>query len=213
MRIGTWNLDGRWDARHRDLVARLECDVLLMTEVPDQVDIPGMRGHRTTEPMVPGRAWAGVFATEVTGLADPHPAAALATVDGLRVCSSVLPWQGSGRWYPWGGDNDGDRTAYAVDAIAAAAPRIWGGDWNTSFAPTGYAVAPTSRTLLWSAAMRLGLVITTTALVHQEGSDLTIDHIAVPTSWSTLEVEHHRAECNGVLLSDHDAYVVEVHRT
>ena len=213
MRIGTWNLDGRWDARHRDLLARLECDVLLLTEVPDQVDIPGMHGYRTTEPMAPGRAWAGVFATNVTGRADPHPAAALAEVDGMLLSSSVLPWHGSAPWYPWGGDSAFERTAHAVGAIVSSSPTVWGGDWNTSFAHNGYAVSPRSRDLLEQAVDRLGLSIVTAQLEHQQGLDLTIDHIAVPTSWSSGGAEHDRAECDGSLISDHDAYVVEVHRT
>lgn len=32
MRIGTWNLAGRWDARHLALIEAMDCDVLLLTE-------------------------------------------------------------------------------------------------------------------------------------------------------------------------------------
>jgi hypothetical protein len=33
MRIGTWNLAGRWDARHERLMRDQACDVWLVTEV------------------------------------------------------------------------------------------------------------------------------------------------------------------------------------
>lgn len=45
VRIGTWNLQGRWDDRHLELLTSLRCDVLLLTDVSDRVAIPGMRGH------------------------------------------------------------------------------------------------------------------------------------------------------------------------
>ncbi|WP_267128537.1 MULTISPECIES: hypothetical protein [unclassified Nocardioides] len=37
MRIGTWNLAGRWDARHLALLEAMDCDVLLLTEVSERV--------------------------------------------------------------------------------------------------------------------------------------------------------------------------------
>jgi hypothetical protein len=33
MRIGTWNLQGRWDLRHLELLSAHDCDVWLLTEV------------------------------------------------------------------------------------------------------------------------------------------------------------------------------------
>ncbi len=43
MRIGTWNLAERWDARHLALIVRMDCDVLLLTEVSERVELPGLR--------------------------------------------------------------------------------------------------------------------------------------------------------------------------
>jgi hypothetical protein len=34
MRIGTWNLDGRWSADHGRFLTEEECDIWLLTEVP-----------------------------------------------------------------------------------------------------------------------------------------------------------------------------------
>lgn len=39
MRIGTWNLAGRWDARHRTLLETMDCDALLLTEVSERLKL------------------------------------------------------------------------------------------------------------------------------------------------------------------------------
>ena len=101
MRIGTWNLEGRWDRRHLAFVEGLDCDVLLLTEVRDDTQIPGMSLHMTKIQMMPGRRWAAVASrSELAALPGPHGAAAMADVNGLRFCSSVLPWRGFARWWP-----------------------------------------------------------------------------------------------------------------
>ena len=71
MRIGTWNLEGRWDARHAALLASLECDVLLLTEVVQRLAIRGMRLHAAADSMAPGRRWAAVAAPDLMPLPDP----------------------------------------------------------------------------------------------------------------------------------------------
>jgi hypothetical protein len=47
VRIGTWNLEGRWDARHEDHLTVMRCDLLLLTEVSERVKIPDMTLHAT----------------------------------------------------------------------------------------------------------------------------------------------------------------------
>jgi 3-deoxy-D-arabino-heptulosonate 7-phosphate (DAHP) synthase len=37
VRIGTWNLQDRWDARHLQLLNAMQCDLLLLTEVPERI--------------------------------------------------------------------------------------------------------------------------------------------------------------------------------
>lgn len=39
LRIRTWNLAGRGDARHSDLIETTDCDVLLLTEVSERVEL------------------------------------------------------------------------------------------------------------------------------------------------------------------------------
>ncbi len=84
MRIGTWNRAGRWGDDHRELLLGLDCDVMLLTEVSDRVDVPGHRLHVTRTEMAARRRWAGVMVrgTDLSPLDDPHPASALATSSG-----------------------------------------------------------------------------------------------------------------------------------
>ncbi|WP_183093222.1 endonuclease/exonuclease/phosphatase family protein [Nocardioides stalactiti] len=211
MRIGTWNLDARGTARHREFLEGLACDVLLLTEVHPDLELPGMVGHHTFHKMARGQSWAAIYARDLWHLPDPHPASALAIVDGIRVCSSVLPWRGCAGYFPWGGDAGPAKTAYAIDnVVLEGAPDIWGGDWNTSFAPKGYAVSPASRTLLRTAARQLRLTIATDELSNQDHNDQSIDHIAVPDHWTVRSADRVRAQAGRSMLSDHDAYVVDV---
>jgi hypothetical protein len=45
LRIGTWNLEGRWGDAHLEFVVGMDCDVLLLTEVSESVDVPGHALH------------------------------------------------------------------------------------------------------------------------------------------------------------------------
>jgi hypothetical protein len=97
MRIGTWNLEGRWSANHLALIRGQECDLWLLTEVPVDASIPGMWSHRTEHAMGRGKTWAGIFGNiEAVAQPDPHPATAMVLCDDFRVMSSVLPWRGCG---------------------------------------------------------------------------------------------------------------------
>jgi len=126
MRIGTWNLDARWSNRHREFLEGLECEVLLLTEAPAEVELTGMVGHHSVQRMARDQSWAAIYAPDLWHLPDPHPASALAIVEGVRVCASVLPWRGCAGYFPWGGEDSVAKTAYAVDSVFEAAPEIWG---------------------------------------------------------------------------------------
>lgn len=211
MRIGTWNLEGRWDQRHAELVAALDCDLLLLTEVVDRIAIHGMTVHLTALEMVAGRRWAAIAAAgPLVPLPDPHPATAMAAVGGLRVCSSVLPWGGCGATPPWIGSDTADRTDHAVRAIAAQAPDIWGGDWNHAMAGPEVAGSLAGRRHVIGTTEALGLQVPTGRSPHHLDGIFSIDHVAVPARWHVVDAEHHSAAVDGVRVSDHDAYVVEV---
>ncbi|HEV2796875.1 MAG TPA: hypothetical protein VGV65_04590 [Nocardioides sp.] len=205
MRIGTWNLEGRWDARHLDLIGKMNCDLLLLTEVSDRVDLPEHDVH-VGDHMSAKRRWAAVASRAgLLPLEAPHGASAFAEVSGVRVCSSVLPWRGCGDRPPWDGSNTAERTANTVAEIAGSRPQIWGGDWNHSLSGSEWAGSKAGRQSVLATADALGLQVPTALLPHRLTDVLSIDHIAVPATWQVSTAT--RVDATG--LSAHDAYVIE----
>jgi hypothetical protein len=97
MRIGTWNLAGRWSARHLAMLTAADCDVWLLTEVNDRLAIADYTGHVTETPMRPKVSWAGIFSrTPLEPLADPNPASAMVRIGDTTFVCSILPWRGTG---------------------------------------------------------------------------------------------------------------------
>jgi endonuclease/exonuclease/phosphatase family metal-dependent hydrolase len=213
VRVGTWNLAGRWTTAHRDLLLALDCDVLLLTEVSERLELRGYAMHMTEHLMAPRRRWAGVLArTALEPLDDPHPASALAVVDGVRYCSSILPWRGCGSRFPWFDGRHVDRTERALKELTAALPEgpvIWGGDWNHALTSREYAGSIGGRRHLVEAVRLLGLQVPTTDLAHAIHGLLSIDHIAVPAAAALTSAARVVASVEDRRLSDHDAYVVE----
>jgi hypothetical protein len=210
VRIGTWNLQGRWDQRHIDHIQAMCCDILLLTEVAHRVELPGTRIHASGMRMAPRRSWAAVAVRlPFRALTDPHGASAMVEIDGLRVCSSVLPWRSCGTAPPWTGLTTAEKTAAATTSITAGAPTVWGGDWNHAMAGREWSGSKHGRACILEAVERLGLQLPTARSPHQLEGLLSIDHIAVPTAWTVLTIEHHPALAGHARISDHDAYVIE----
>ena len=212
MRIGTWNLAGRWSPEHHELVLTLDCDVLLLTEVSERTNLDGYDGHLGEAVMAPQRRCAGVFGRgPITPLPDPHPASALARVGDLTYCSSILPWRSCGNRAPWVGPRHMDKTAHAVEQLVGELPRsglVWGGDWNHALTGSEYAGSIGGRAALLKAVAELGLTVPTSEQPHRLEGLLTIDHIAVGHAVDVRGVERHTPLVAGRHLSDHDAYVV-----
>lgn len=210
MRIATWNLQGRWDARHLALIEAMDCDVLLLTEVSERVELPGHDLHLGDLLMAPKRRWAAVASRlPMCPMPDPHGASAMAELNGLRVCSSILPWRGCGTRDPWAGASTAEKTSAAVSAVKAAAPTVWGGDWNHALSGREWAGSIAGRRSVLEAVERLGLQVPTATSPHQIEDLLSIDHIAVPKSWVVSATQRHRALLGETRISDHDAYVIE----
>lgn len=213
LRIGTWNLQGRWDGRHLDLIDSLDCDILLLTEVSERVAIPGRPLHTTVGSMARHRWWAAIASrSPLEPLDEPHGATAAARIDGLVVCSGILPWRNCGTRAPWEGASTADKTIRAVDAVATAQPSIWGGDWNHALSGREWGGSIAGRHHLLACLRNLELQVPTADQPHQIDGLLSIDHIAVPNSWVVTTASRHRAFVDGVRLSDHDAYGLEVSR-
>jgi hypothetical protein len=214
VRIGTWNLAGRWGDEHRSFLVDLDCDVLLLTEVSERVDVPGHTLHVTKTEMALRRRWAGVLVRgdDLMPLPDPHPASAMATSRGWTFCSSILPWKGAGNVAPWVGTRHADWTAGAVETLLASLPTtglVWGGDWNHAMTGREYAGSKAGRAHICQAVTQLRLRVPTSELAHRIAGLVSIDHVAVPVELDVVGA--YRIDASGPpRLSDHDAYVVEL---
>ncbi|NPC41049.1 endonuclease/exonuclease/phosphatase family protein [Nocardioides sp. zg-1230] len=213
MRIGTWNLAGRWSDDHRRLLLEADCDVWLLTEVNERTSFPGFAVHLSAAPMAPRRRWAAVASRlPMASSPDPHPASAAAQVGATTYVSSVLPWRNARSGPVWVGERHADKTQTAVDdlllRLRAAPSLVWGGDWNHALTGKEYAGSKAGRASITAALDELGLVVPTSDLPHAIEGLLSIDHVAVPAG-SDAVARRVVAECDGKRLSDHDAYVVD----
>lgn len=213
LRIGTWNLAGRWDVRHASLLRAAGCDVWLLTEVNEKLALPGYFSHSSGEYMAPRRAWARVLArVPLTPLPDPHPASAAVRIHGVTYCSSILPWRGCGSAHPWIEGTHGERTKHALDQLAVTLGRdalVWGGDWNHALSGDEHAGSKAGRAHILALIGARELHVPTAELPHRIAGLVSIDHIAIPSGWRAT-ARHILAEADGARLSDHDAYVVDV---
>jgi hypothetical protein len=208
-RIGTWNLAGRWTDAHHAFLADIDCDVLLLTEVSERLELPGYQLHRSVHLMAPRRRWAAVLSrAELTPLADPHPASAMAIVGGTTYSSSILPWTGAPSSPPWQGPRHVDKAEHAVKELLANLPAedlVWGGDWNHALEGREYAGSKGGRRHLLRALEELHLTVPTARLPHRIDGLLTIDHIAIARSKAEVVASRFMAISEGKRLSDHDA--------
>ncbi|MCW2529844.1 MAG: hypothetical protein JWM76_4704 [Pseudonocardiales bacterium] len=134
VRIGTWNLDGRWTREHLAVLVEADCDIWLLTEIADAVVISGYTTHGCAERMSRGQRYAGVLTRlPMKPSPHPHPASAAVQINGFTFCSSVLPWSAKDNPLVWGEGNQGVRTRRTVNTLAATlvpSRSVWGGDFN-----------------------------------------------------------------------------------
>jgi hypothetical protein len=214
MRIGTWNLDGGRADRHVGVLLAGDCDVWLLTEVSDDLDIPGFTGTTTAASMRQNVRWAGVFSRfELEPLHDPHPASAMARIGRTTFASSILPWSGTGHVEPWHGTNHAERVRAALETLLPGMDHgvlCWGGDWNHALTGREYAGSEGGREAIIAAVTERDLVVPTAHLPHAIDGLLTIDHIAVPSTWEVITADRVPAMNDSKRLSDHDLYLIEV---
>jgi hypothetical protein len=213
VRIGTWNLEGKWSPDHLALMEREDCDVWLLTEVHVDISIPGMQVHRTAELMGPRKTWAAIFSTaDVDPQPDPHRATALAHIDGNRFMSSVLPWRTCGP--SWPGSTLAEKQRASLDALRVHIDEttIWGGDWNQALEGIEYVGSLDGRDQIVELIETAYLSVPTRSLGSANPGQRSIDHIAIPMGWDVHGAHRVSAETDGCRLSDHDAYVISVAR-
>lgn len=211
LRVGTWNLEGRWTPDHAAFLAAAACDVWMLTEVGEQMEVPGQALHLSEESMSRGRRWAGILSSHrLAPEPDPHPASALAVVGGIAFCSSILPWRTCGSERPWIGENQTQKTAAAVGELLPGLSKhdrlVWGGDWNHAMKGREYAGSVAGRAAIQATVDQLRLRVPTRELPHRLEGALSIDHIAVGPGFVVRSVEH----VDATELSDHDAYVADL---
>jgi len=139
VRIGTWNLAGKWSDDHRAFLEHAQCDVWLLTEVHRQAEISGMTAYRTVATMQPHKAWAAVFScVPPSEGSDPHRATASARVGDVRFVSSVLPWRSCGA--SWPGASLAEKQALTLAQLQPVIDEatVWGGDWNQALEGRDY---------------------------------------------------------------------------
>jgi endonuclease/exonuclease/phosphatase family metal-dependent hydrolase len=214
VRIGTWNLDGRWSTEHRTLMLDADCDVWLLTEVNERTTLPGYAVHLSGSAMAPRSRWAAIASRlPMASSPDPHPASAQAQVGATTYVSSVLPWRSCGSRSPWVGERHAEKAAHAVDdlllRLRATDRLVWGGDWNHALTGREYAGSAGGRAAIAGALEELSLVVPTAELSHRIDGLLSIDHVAVPQDISAAATRI-LAEAGEKRLSDHDAYVIEM---
>lgn len=213
VRIGTWNLEGKWSPEHLALLDREACDVWLLTEVHIDAAVPGMQIHRTAELMGPRKTWAAIFsATDTDPQPDPHRATALAHIGGLRLMSSVLPWGSCGP--SWPGSRLAEKQRSTLETLRAHIDEttIWGGDWNQALEGSEYVGSLDGRDQILELIHAARLSVPTRSLASASPGHRSIDHIAIPMSWDVDGAYRVPAEMDGYRLSDHDAYVISVDR-
>lgn len=212
MRIGTWNLEGKWTPRHQQVLIELDCDVLLLTENHACVNLTGYHRQVSSAMMGPTKHWAGIFSrSPMRRRPESHPASVSVETQGITVTCSVLPWPMCGNQAPWQGIKPTDRMTRAVEQVAvslAGRPfKVWGGDWNQPLLGDLRGFSRASQVVITDAVNGLGMTVPTTDLSAQNPEQKSIDHIAVPRDWPVLAAGAHPVPR---ALSDHNAYWVEV---
>lgn len=211
MRIGTWNMEGKWSPDHLTLLRDQECEVWLLTEVHVEASIPGMTAHRTDALMGPRKNWAAIFSVlDAAAERDPHPATAMVRIDGSRILSSVLPWRSCGS--SWEGSSLAEKFGRTLTVLGEHIDdtTIWGGDWNQGLEGAEYVGSLDGRRQVVELVREKRLSVPTGSLGSASKGQRSIDHIAVPIDWDVDAAYRVSAYSHG--LSDHDAYVISVDR-
>jgi hypothetical protein len=227
LRIGTLNMAHERNAspmvlkRQLDFMAKLDCDVWLLTEVPytfKTVARPGsvvMSESMDRTHKVYAAVWAKAGAAEQPEI---HEAAALATVGDLRVCSCMFA-AGDTIFRDWP-DMGFDRPTVlrgALDRLknglgSGAPDLVLGGHWSQELDGENLLGTPDGREMINELLSALDLQVPTADLPRTgEDSGRSIEHIAVPSAWNVTAATRLVAEIEGhPRTALHDAYVVEV---
>jgi hypothetical protein len=232
MRIATWNLQrgGSTAVRQaQDTVLRqLGAEVLVLTEPGvTYVDGPGI----VASPVREGHeSWVAIVGPSVEPVALDVPfermaVAAAAVVSSVRllVYGSVLPWGFMGRDVPeFVGAGETSREAFLrvlreqtadIKELRRRYPShlvIWAGDFNQTVSGRNYGGSVVKREALQHALDELGLVAWNAAAAGADEDMHAIDLICGPRETSLSRQGRIDPVLDGVVMSDHAGYWVEV---
>ncbi len=99
----------------------------------------------------------------------------------------------------------------SLDHLVAAMTNhvvIWGGDWNQPLTGSLAGFTRAARVSILTALDCLTLQVPTVSQPSRHQPQCSIDHVAVPQSWTIRAADHVAVDRR---LSDHDAYWVEAH--
>jgi hypothetical protein len=215
MRVGTWNLEGRWSAGHAAFMAQCACDIWLLSIVQDAF-APQTGETARSEPRGEGDdvSWSAVWSAAGLAAIEPsHPAVACARVGELLVCRSVRPWRNAAPFSDDDGDSVASITRAAIagvrDALAGGQDVIWGGGWNHGLYEQENVGTLLGRRGIRELVAELALQTPTARLPNSIAGMFSTDHIAVPERWEVHDASRVIAQLRGRRLTDSDAYVVE----
>ncbi len=213
MRIGTWNLEGRWSADHATFMRQSACDVWLLSIVQDAFALDTGETARSG-PRGDDVSWSAVWAAAGLEALEPsHPAVACGRLGELRLCSSVLPWRTAAPFSDDDGDSVASITRAAIagvrDALAGGHDVIWGGGWNHGLHELEHTGTLIGRRAIRVLVAELTLQTPTARLPNAIAGMFSTDHIAIPERWEVEDARRVAAQLGGRRLTDCDAYVVE----
>lgn len=219
--VATWNLAQRsphgpsGTTQIEALLAR-KADVILLTEVREDVEIDGYEIHRSALLDRPRKAmsWSAIAARKpLRPLESRHEGLCLAELPdlGITAACSVLPWRGAGvHWPDKQGHPHAVRFADSLDRqlqdLVMARPLLWGGDFNVALAGPESAGSLGARQHLSTALSQLGLDSLVRDCESLHPGYNTIDHLCVPTGWQSEVHRETPTTPEGKPASDHALY-------
>lgn len=189
MRIGTWNLAGRWSTDHARVIEDADCDIWLLTDVPARVSAGGYHQHLSRGRRGPSAHWSGILTRlAAEPVAHTSPTATALSIADIVLVSSVLPWPEPHEDEPWEGSSHAERYVTALretGSLLKGHIPIWGGTWNQPLMGNIIGYSKQAQAALEAFLADHGLQVPTRDLLGRQ-RQYTTDHVAVPISWTVV---------------------------
>lgn len=189
MRIGTWNLAGRWSMDHARVIEDADCDIWLLTDVPARVSASGYHQHLSVGRRGPSAHWSGILSRLAAAeVVHTSPTATVLSIADIVLVSTVLPWPEPHADEPWEGESHAERYAGALAETGALLDGhipICGGTWNQPLMGNIIGYSRQAQDALEAFLNNHSLQVPTRDLLGRQ-RQYTSDHVAVPASWTVI---------------------------